>query len=159
MRQLKAWRDLLGGGLLIAVAIGAVAEGQTYGLGTLTRMGTGFFPVILGVALAALGLAIAIGAFVSVPLPDIAQTAAPSPSWRGIGAIVLGVVTFIVFGKLFGLAPAAFATVFVSALGDRKSSVAGAALLALVLTVFAIAIFSYLLQVQMPVFQLPGNGD
>ena len=45
-------RDYLGGVLMIALGLGAALEGSTYSIGSLSRMGPGFFPVALGVILA-----------------------------------------------------------------------------------------------------------
>jgi hypothetical protein len=157
MRGPAVKRDLYGGALLVATGVGALVEGRAYDIGSLTRMGSGFFPVVLGTVLAALGALIAISALVAAPSSDD-DTAIGKPSvpeWRGFTAIVAGVVAFIVIGRFFGLAPAAFSSIFVSALGDRTSTVKGAATLALVMTVFAVGLFSYLLHVQFPVFQLP----
>jgi Tripartite tricarboxylate transporter TctB family len=162
MRGSTVKRDLLGGLLLFVVGIAAILEGRTYDIGTLTRMGTGFFPVVLGGVLAALGGLIALSALrSSSPAVDpfMPPTAilemANTPSLRGFVAIVLSIVAFIVLGKFFGLAPAAFFTVFISALGDRTSTIKRAAILAVILTVFALVVFSYLLQIQLPVFQVP----
>ena len=50
--------------------------------------------------------------------------------------IILGPVFFIVFGRFFGLLPATFACVFVSALGDRDTTLRGATILSAGVTVF-----------------------
>jgi hypothetical protein len=51
-------RDYYGGALMMAIGLGAIIEGRQYPLGTLSRMGPGFFPVALGAILALVGLAI-----------------------------------------------------------------------------------------------------
>ena len=55
-------RDYYGGGLMLLFGLGAIWEGMSYRIGTLVRMGPGFFPVALGVILALVGVAIMIGA-------------------------------------------------------------------------------------------------
>ena len=51
------------------------------------------------------------------------------------------------------LLPATFACVFVSALGDRDTTLKGAAILSASVTVFGILLFSYLLKVSMPILK------
>jgi len=57
------------------------------------------------------------------------------------------------FGKFFGLLPATFACVFVAALGDRDTTLKGAAILSGCVTIFGILLFSYLLKVSMPILK------
>jgi hypothetical protein len=157
MNDATARRDVWSGALLVAIGIWVLVEGYSYDTGSLTRMGGGFFPVVLGLILAALGAVIAISALpaASFSVAKIRWPKADTTELRGFAAIVLGVVSFIVVVRFFGLAPAAFATVFVAALGDRTSTVKGSVILALVMTVFAVGLFSYVLHVQLPVFQFP----
>lgn len=154
-------RDYYGGGLMLLFGLGAIWEGMSYRIGTLVRMGPGFFPVALGVILALTGVAIMIGAAASA----VAETEAEAgkeeknlpPEWRGWICISLSIVAFVVFGQYGGLVPATFAVVFISALGDRQNTVKGAFLLAIVMCVLCVAIFWYALQVQFPLFQWGGR--
>jgi len=75
----------------------------------------------------------------------------PAPDWRGCGAIVIGVLSFIILGEYFGLGPATFVCVLISALGDRTMTLLGAFVLALAMTAVAAGLFVYLLQVQFPI--------
>jgi hypothetical protein len=145
-------RDLYAGALLILMGLGAVIEGRTNSIGTLTDMGAGYFPIALGVALAGLGAVIALGSFSigGVARDELGEALHP-PDWRGCVAIVLGMLAFIVLGRFFGLAPAILTSAFISALGDRDSTLKSAAILALSLTIFAVVLFSYLLQLPFPV--------
>jgi hypothetical protein len=54
----RDYTDILGGALLVAFGLGVGFYAQRYNIGTLTRMGPGFFPAALGFLLALLGLAI-----------------------------------------------------------------------------------------------------
>jgi len=58
----EANRDYYAGSLMLVIGAVTVWQGAGYRFGSLTRMGPGFFPVALGVLLALLGIAIAIGA-------------------------------------------------------------------------------------------------
>jgi hypothetical protein len=60
------------------------------------------------------------------------------------------------FGSYFGLMPGIFACVFVSSLGDREATLKGSLILATVVTIFGVGLFSYLLQVPMPLLAWRG---
>jgi hypothetical protein len=49
--------------------------------------------------------------------------------------------------------PATFASVFISAMGDRNNTFKGAALLGAILTLFCLIVFHYGLSLQLPLFQ------
>ena len=65
MRALTAKRDLWGGALMLAFGIVAIVEGERHTVGSLTQMGSGYFPIALGVLLSVLGLVIVLGAVFS----------------------------------------------------------------------------------------------
>ena len=54
--------DVLGGALIVASGVFVLIEGYRYDVGTLSAMGGGFFPIVLGTVLAILGAVIAINA-------------------------------------------------------------------------------------------------
>jgi Tripartite tricarboxylate transporter TctB family len=150
--NLKTWRykDLAGGLLMLVLGLATIFQSLQYELGTLRHMGPGYFPLVLGVILAACGLLITIGSRNAV-----AQIAGPRlpPEWRGWLCICTGIVAFIVIGEYGGLLPATFAIVFISALGDRQNSLLTAVLLALFMTLICFVVFWWLLQVQLPLFR------
>jgi hypothetical protein len=71
---------------------------------------------------------------------------------RGTVCIVLGTLAFLLFGKYGGMIPATFAIVFISALGDRSNSIKQAFLLSVAMCVIAAVVFSWALQLQLPMF-------
>lgn len=144
-------RELLGGCLIIALGIAVILGGYSYQVGTLSRMGPGLFPIILGFLLVILG-ALMLITVKALPPDDEADDAGPS-QWRGWGCILAGLFAFILFGKYGGLAPATFALVFISALGDREHTVRSALILAAGVTVVGALIFSWGLQLQFPLFR------
>jgi hypothetical protein len=152
MRGKTISRDVYGGAIFVVIGLLILVQGRSFGIGTLAKVGSGLFPVVLGVVLIGLGALIAFGGIVSA---DIESESIPPMQWKGFAAIVSGVVAFIVVGGLFGLAPGAFSCVFISALGDRTATFKSAAILATVMTLFALGFFSYFLNVQFPVLQLP----
>jgi hypothetical protein len=143
-------RDYYAGGLMVLIGGGAAVVGSQYQMGSLTRMGPGFFPTILGILLAILGIVIAgTAAYSATPATE---GPAMRPDWRGWLCIAGGAFLFIALAGHGGLAPATFACVSVAAMGDRTNSWKEAALLAAGVTVCGTLLFSYLLQISIPVF-------
>lgn len=150
LHRVKFKRDYYAGGLIILFGLVAAVQGPEYTMGTLVRMGPGYLPTVLGIILIVLGLVIAGGALL-VPGDDADERVLPAdPQWKAWGCILAGPLLFVLCGQ-FGLAPGSFACVFVSALGDRTQTWKSAFILATVVTVFGVALFSYLLQVPMPI--------
>jgi hypothetical protein len=153
----KLTKDHVGGGLLLLVGIAVVVAGVGYGVGTLRSMGSGFFPVVLGVLLALIGTALlfsagrAAGGAADTPPAEMAHLAGPVVQWRGWLCILGAALAFVVLGEHGGLVPASFAAVFIAAMGDRGNSVRAAATLAALLTAAGAVVFHYALQL-MPLF-------
>ncbi|MEI8326362.1 MAG: tripartite tricarboxylate transporter TctB family protein [Betaproteobacteria bacterium] len=141
-------KDRVSALLLILLGLGIVAEGLSYRMGSLTRMGAGYMPVVYGTLLALVG--VAIGA--TAEKGDFGNASTHPTQWRGWLCILGGVLAFVVLGFYGGLVPATFAAVFISAMGDKANSVLDAALLALGLVITGALIFSYGLQLQLPLF-------
>jgi hypothetical protein len=155
----KNWgKDHYGALMLLALGAAVLAMGLGYRMGTLNRMGAGFIPVVLGVLL--MGVGVTIGVTAELPGSEAAP-AHPLPGdgthrgidVRGWACILSGVLAFVVLGRWGGLLPATFASVVVSAMGDRQNTWRGAALLGAILTVFCLIVFHYGLNLQLPLFQ------
>jgi putative tricarboxylic transport membrane protein len=144
-------RDFYAGGLMVLLGIGTFLQAQSYKLGTLTHMGPGFFPSILGALLIFVGMLITGSAAASDA--DDGPIMPPHPEWRGWGCIIAGPLLFILCGYYGGLMPATFACVFVSSLGDRTATLRGSLILATGITVFGALLFSYILKVPFPLFR------
>lgn len=148
-------RDYYAGALMVLIGVGAVVQGYQYNIGTLTRMGPGFFPVALGVILACLGVLIAGTAKQPQVRPTLHEGGpleSGGPEWRGWFCILASIVAFIVLGQYGGLLPATFAIVFISAMGDRNNTWLSALVLASVISLSCLVIFWWALQVQFPLF-------
>lgn len=142
-------RDLFGGLIIALFGVVGVFEGYRLGAGTLSKMGPGYVPMALGVILVALGLVMA----ANQGDPDQAsEVVFDQPEWRGWLCIIAGVASFVVLGEYAGLVPAAFFSVFISALGDRTATLKGATLLSIGTTVFGVVLFHYLLGISIPLF-------
>ncbi|WP_434615690.1 tripartite tricarboxylate transporter TctB family protein [Azospirillum sp. B2RO_4] len=161
MQSLKLpCKDRIGAALLIAMGLGVMGAGYSYELGTPRHMGPGLVPFALGGLMAVVGLLIGLTAGGSARLTaqGLAHAkghgvASDGNEWRGWLCILGGVLAFVILGDYGGLVPASFAAVFLSALGDRESSLKEAAGLAAVMTAAGVVIFHYGLQLQLPLFQ------
>lgn len=146
----KYTTDYYGGGLMILLGLWVVLQGRTYEVGTLSKMGPGFFPVALGALLVLIGAAIALTAKGAVPAGE--ETHLP-PEWRGWICITISIVAFVVLGKYGGLIPATFAIVFIAAMGDRKNTIKSALILSLAMVAVCVGVFWWALKMQFPLFQ------
>lgn len=143
-------REYYAGALMMLIGLGAIVQGASYQIGSLTAMGPGFFPVALGTILLLLGIWIA-GAARRVRA-DAATQEKASTEWRGWLCILGSVAAFVVLGTYGGLVPATFAVVFISALGDRDNTWWSALLLATAMTALCVVVFWWALRVQFPLF-------
>ena len=159
LRELIGKRDFYAGGLMFLLGLGIALKGSTYRGGTLMHMGPGFLPTALGILLVLLGIAIAAASL--TPGPDEHggdQSLLPEhPQWWAWLCILMSPVAFIFFGRYFGMAPGTFACVFIAALGDKTATWKGTIILASVVTVFGVSLFSYFLQVPMPILTWRGE--
>jgi drug/metabolite transporter (DMT)-like permease len=172
--QERLTRDHVGGVLMIAVGVAVAVTADGYEIGSLRSMGSGFFPLVLGVLLVLVGVAIvattplrprapgptvtAAAQAVAPAAPAAAATAPPpAPGRRGIdvrawSCILAAILAFVLLGRHGGLVPASFASVFIAALGDRGNGVRDAAWLAAAMTAFGVVVFHYGLRVLLPLF-------
>lgn len=140
-------KDRYGSALLGLLGLAVVVQGRHYRIGSLTQMGAGFMPVVLGSLLMLVALAIGL-----TSPAKAGDHALPKAEWRGWACILGGTLAFVVFGTYGGLVPATFLSVFIAALGDRNNTVKGAALLAAAMVVAGVVIFSVLLRLQLQLF-------
>lgn len=138
-------REHLAGLLVAMIGAFAVLEGQSYEIGSLTAMGSGFFPVALGAGM--IGLGVLMAAFPAAPAAHLPGHNPSKLDWRGGLCITGGVIWFMLLANPAGLAPAIFACVFTASLGTRRTTLREAALLALGVTLFGVLLFAYVLKV------------
>lgn len=150
-------KDFYAGGLMILLGLGIALKGATYRTGTLMHMGPGFLPTALGIILILIGIAIGAASLGQSDGEHDESILPPSPQWWAWACILLSPVFFIVFGKYFGMAPGTFACVFIAALGDRGATWLSTIVLSTVVTVFGVGLFSYFLQVPLPIFTWGGG--
>ena len=145
-------RDFYAGMIMTVLGAAVTLDSLTYTLGTLTHMGPGMFPLMLGVTLTFVGVLI-LGAAAVAPLGEDERIMPEKPEWYAWGCILAGPILFIILGEFFGLVPATFACVFVPALGDKDATLKGSAILAAGVTFVGVLLFSYVLKIPFPMFK------
>ena len=153
LRTLVKKRDFYSGTLMTLLGAAVTLDSLTYTLGTLTHMGPGMFPLMLGCTLTFVGVLI-LGAAIAAPLGEDERIMPEKPEWLAWGCILAGPIAFIILGEFLGLVPATFACVFIPAMGDKDATWKGSALLAAGVTFFGVLLFSYVLKIPFPMFRL-----
>jgi hypothetical protein len=141
----KSLRDVLAGVIFVAFGVAFAFTAWSYDLGTMLRMGPGYFPLLLGIALAALGLAIVVEGLTKADAAEIGQI-----PWRGIVLISAAVLFFGFSVRRLGLAPALFVAVFLAALSSQRMRLIEAVALAVGMTLFCVLIFVWGLGMPVP---------
>jgi hypothetical protein len=141
-------KDVLAGLVFLAFGWGAITHAQLYEIGTLMRMGPGWFPAALGVILALFGV------FLVARGIGWTSKQVVSWGWRPITCIVASMVAFGFLMPRAGLVPALLAMFFVAALGGREFRWRETLVLTIVMTAFAVGVFVYLLK--LPFQLVPG---
>lgn len=134
--------------LMLFIGMATVLGSLNYQIGSLARMGPGYFPLLLGAGLMLVALLIAL----SPPEPQSVTTSFV-PQFRAWFLVVASILLFIALGQYGGLIPATFVLAFVATLADQKNTWKTALVVAVVLTLMAIIIFYYALQMQFPLLR------
>jgi hypothetical protein len=137
-------KDFIAGLVFIAIGVLAVAVARGYPFGTAMRMGSGYFPTVLG------GILILLGVWVMVRGLRSGEKLKSGWGWKPLALIVLSIVLFGFVMPRFGLIPALVAVLFVSALGGREFRLKEVLVLTAVLCVFAAVVLLYVLKMPYP---------
>ena len=144
--DLRSNKDLLSGLLFLAIGIGAIVVARNYPFGTAMRMGSGYFPTVLGWIL------VLFGVFLMVRGARSREQAAITWGWRSLACITLSMLLFGFLLPRVGLVPALVALFFVSAIGGREFRWLEVLVLAAVMTAFALVVFVYVLRLPFQLF-------
>jgi hypothetical protein len=147
LRVRRALKDILAGSAFIAFGLAFAAIATTYDVGTTLEMGPGYFPLALGLLLAALGVAIIVKGFLADEGLPIGRV-----PWRAVALLTVALILFGVTVRGLGLVPALFVA---SALAGYARPGSGAVLpiaIAAGITVVSLLIFVVGLQLRLPLF-------
>lgn len=131
--------DLFSGGLAIAAGVACASAAASYRIGTARSMGPGYFPLVVGVLLVALGALLVVTSL----REDGVRVRLPDP--RGAAMVVAAPVVFAFTVGVVGLVVPLAAVTALGAFAVRGGSLRSnllicAAVLAAALTVFAVGL-------------------
>lgn len=142
---MRITKDLLSGLMFLGFGIAAVAIAQNYTLGSLGRMGSGYFPTMMAGLLIVLGLMLFVRAIVR---PDSSETVGRI-EFRPVFFISAAIIAFGFLIGPFGVVVALAALIIIGRFAGREGSAIEVALMVVVLTAIVIAIFVYGLNVRL----------
>ena len=155
--KLASQKDFYSGLMFTIVGITFAIGATNFTVGSAARMGPGYFPLLLGIVLAALGIIVTIQSFKSKatdgdPIGSIA--------WRPLGFIIGANLAFgiLLVGlpglgiPAFGLIVAIYALVIIAGYARPHSSLKESVILATILAVGSYGAFVYALNLQFPVW-------
>jgi hypothetical protein len=149
MFTLRKPKDLIAGLVFLAIGIAVVYISSDYSVGTLRRMGPGYFPVALGALLCLLAVLIVASSFRG----EFHQL--EPLGGRVLRATVLVLGSALVFGltvRWAGLVPSIFAMAFFGSFAMRGYGLRAALVTAVALSFGAAAIFGWMLTQPIPMF-------
>lgn len=139
-------RDIAAGLLFLAVGLHfALGAWLTLRMGSPLQMGPGYFPLVLGLILCALGIAIIAVALRGAPVKLDAV------SWRGVALVTASIIFFAVTIRGLGVAFGLGGAVLLAALSTEKNSLLQSIMIAAVFTAASIVVFIWLLGIPLPV--------
>jgi hypothetical protein len=141
-------RALASGALFLAFAVFFFVTALQYPAGTAARMGPGYFPRLLAIVLAAIGLVVILGAM----KPSAETQALRQWDLKGLAWIAGSVVLFGALLFPLGLVGALFVLIMVSSRASPEFTWTGALTNAAVLIVLCLAVFVYGLGLPLPVW-------
>jgi len=142
--DLRNNKDFLAGLLFIAIGLAAVIVARDYPFGTSMRMGSGYFPTVLG------GILVLLGAWVMGRGVRSGEKVKGEWGWKPLALIALAIVLFGFLMARLGLIPALVAVLFASAAAGREFRLKEMFVLAVVMSVFAVLVLLYVLKMPYP---------
>jgi hypothetical protein len=155
--KLASQKDFFSGLMFTVVGIAFAIGATNFTVGSAARMGPGYFPLLLGILLAFLGLVVTAQSFRS-------KAANGDPvgrfAWRPLGFIIGANLAFgvLLVGvpalgiPAFGLIIAIYALVLIAGYARRNCSFKESLILATILAVGSYGAFVYALKLQFPVW-------
>ena len=155
--KIKSQKDFFSGLMFMVVGIAFAWGATTYTIGEGARMGPGYFPLVLGILLAAIG---AFTIFEALVVETEDGEPVGSFAWKPLSFIIGSNVVFgILLGGLpsigfpsFGLIVGIYALTFIAAMAGEEFKFKEVLILATVLAVGSYLAFIVLLKLQFPVW-------
>lgn len=140
-------KQLNSGAFFLLVAVVAFFWSQAYEMGSPTQMGPGFFPALLSIVLALIGVACIVQGLFSAQSDPVAS--------HGLEPLLFILASIVAFGFLIdrvGLVPAIFAAVLLSCVRRAIVNPLEVLLIFVALAGFCSLVFIYLFSMPIPLF-------
>jgi predicted outer membrane lipoprotein len=155
--KIKSQKDFFSGLMFMSVGVAFAWGASTYNVGEGSRMGPGYFPLVLGILLAAIG---AFTIFESLVVETEDGEPVGKFAWKPLAFIIGSNVVFgILLGGVprfgipsFGLIVAIYALVFIASMAGEEHNSKQVLVLATILAVGSYLAFILLLKLQFPVW-------
>ena len=155
--HIKSQKDFFCGLMFMIVGMAFAWGATTYNVGTGARMGPGYFPLMLGVLLAVIGVAVTFSALV---VETEGGEKIGKWAWKPLFFVIAANVVFgILLAGLpaiklpaFGLIVAIYAVVFIASMAETGWKVKNTFILATVLAIGSYLAFVMALKLQFPVW-------
>jgi hypothetical protein len=141
----RALKDILAGGIFIAIGAAFALGSLAYDIGTPLRMGPGYVPLVLGGLLAALGAGVIVKGFIAGEGADIGGT-----DWRALILVTAAVLFFGITVRGLGVIGALFGASLLAALGRSQTPWREALVIAVGITALSVVIFIFALRLRLP---------
>jgi hypothetical protein len=155
--KIKSQKDFFAGLMFTVVGIAFAWGATTYSVGTGARMGPGYFPLMLGILLAVLGVIVI---FTALTIETVDGEPVGKMAWRPLTFIIGSNIVFgILLGGLpgiglpaMGLIAAIYALVLIAGLAGEHYHIRSSLILATILAVGSYVAFVVLLKLQFQVW-------
>jgi hypothetical protein len=155
--EIKSQRDFFSGVMFGVVGLAFALGARSYNLGTGARMGPGYFPLLLGILLALLGLLIIFNSFRS---KAVGGDKIGKWAWKPLGFVLGANLAFgVLLGGLpsiklpsMGLIAGIYVLTIVASLAGQNFKLRNVLILATVLAIGSYLAFIVLLKLQIPVW-------
>lgn len=137
-------RDFWSGAAFVAIGLWFLWRGQDYRFGSAAAMGPGYFPVLIALALALVGLVVLLKAL------RAHGAAIERPVLRPLVFVLAAIVVFALSIERFGLVPATIAAIVVASPASRAFRWGETVALAIGMAGFGALVFVYALSQNMP---------
>lgn len=146
MQRVRRSKSLFAGLIFIALALAFGISATSLSMGTAARMGPGYFPMMLAVLLAFLGILVAVEGIIS------GDEGPDRTSLRSVVLVAGSVIAFALSIESLGLVPAVALTSFLLSMADRQFRLVPSIAAALVLAVSSWLVFTLALSMPWPAF-------
>lgn len=146
--RIRNHRDLWAGVMFFAFGVVFALLSQQYQMGSAAKMGPAYFPTVLGVLLALLGLVIFAGAFSR----SNGEARVAAVGWRELGLILGSVALFAFALPKLGIVVSLIVLISVASLASHEFRLRDTAISIVVLLILSYLVFVKGLELQFPLW-------